>query len=145
MNCWVEIIRTPLPLGTALASVQDREAGGIAVFLGTTRAERHASGRELVSLDYEAYQEMALGQMKELAERACGRWPILKLALLHRVGRVGLTEASVLVAVATPHRTHAFEACRFLIDELKKDVAIWKKQIWDDGSGTWVQGETPKP
>lgn len=145
MNCWVEIVGTPLPLETALASVQDRAAGGIAIFLGTTRAEQSPSGRQLMALHYEAYEEMALAQMKALAECTCDRWPILKMAMLHRVGRVGLTESSVLVAASAPHRAQALEACRFLIDELKKDVAIWKKEIWDDGSGTWVHGKTPKP
>lgn len=126
---------------SAIAQVTAPTAGGIAVFLGCTRAEKSLDGRELLALDYEAYSEMALKQMQDLARRAREKWPIIKLALLHRVGRVGLGEPSVLIAVSTPHRGEAFEACRWLIDTLKKDVAIWKKEVWADGSGSWVHRE----
>jgi molybdopterin synthase catalytic subunit len=87
---------------------------------------------------------MAIEQLKKLAAAARTRWPIVKLALLHRVGKVALAEPSVVIAVSTPHRADAFEACRFLIDELKKDVAIWKKEVWSDGSGTWVHPAADK-
>ena len=122
----------------------DPAAGGIDVFIGTTRAERHADGRELVALDYEAYPEMALSQMRELARRARERWPVVRLALLHRVGRVAVGQPSVVVAVACPHRGEAFEACRWLIDTLKAEVPIWKKEVWADGSGTWAAGSLPE-
>jgi molybdopterin synthase catalytic subunit len=118
----------------------DPEAGGVAVFIGTTRAERDATGRELVALDYEAYPEMAVSQMRDLARRARERWPVVRLALLHRVGRVAPGEPSVLVAVACPHRAEAFDACRWLIDTLKAEVPIWKREVWDDGAGTWARG-----
>jgi molybdopterin synthase catalytic subunit len=135
---WCEILATELPTAEAVAFVQDAGAGGVAVFLGTTRAERSASGQTLVALDYEAYGEMAGAQLVELARRARERWPIIKVALLHRVGRVGLGEPSVVIAVSTPHRGEAFEACRWLIDTLKAEASIWKKEIWADGSGSWV-------
>jgi molybdopterin synthase catalytic subunit len=145
MTDWTELNAGPLSVGAAVEYVSSPAAGGIAVFLGTTREERAAEGTELVALDYEAYAEMAVGQMKDLARRARGRWQIVKLAILHRVGRVGLAEPSVVIAVSTPHRAEAFEACRFLIDALKAEVAIWKKEVWADGSGTWVHpGETPR-
>jgi molybdopterin synthase catalytic subunit len=73
-----------------------------------------------------------------LARLARDRWPIVKLAILHRIGRVALAEPSVVIAVSTPHRADSFQACQFLIDELKKSAAIWKKEVWADGSGTWV-------
>ena len=95
---------------------------------------------ELTSLDYEAYPEMASRQLEDLAARARARWPILRLALLHRTGRVALGEPSLLFAVSTPHRSEAFDACRWLIDTLKDDAAIWKKEVWEDGKGTWVNG-----
>ena len=95
---------------------------------------------ELTSLDYEAYPEMASRQLEDLAARARARWPILRLALLHRTGRVALGEPSVLIAVSTPHRSEAFDACRWLIDTLKAEAAIWKKEVWEDGKGTWVNG-----
>jgi molybdopterin synthase catalytic subunit/L-amino acid N-acyltransferase YncA len=139
---FIAIVRYRLKVGTATKLVSDARAGGIDVFLGTTRAERSPDGRELLALDYEAYEEMALQQMRQLARRAREQWPIVKLALLHRVGRVALGEPSVIIAVASPHRAESFEACRFLIDELKKNVAIWKKEVWADGSQTWVHPTT---
>ena len=138
MSDWIEILATPLDVKAAVQFVRDGAAGGIDVFLGTTRGERSADGRELAALDYEAYTEMALEQMKQLAASARGKWPVRKVALLHRVGRVAIAEPSVIIAVSTPHRGDAFEACRWLIDSLKKDVAIWKKEIWSDGAGRWV-------
>lgn len=136
---WVEILATPLPTAKAIDFVSDVRAGGIALFLGTTRAEKNAQGQDLQSLDYQAYQEMALPQLHTLAQAARSQWPIVKQAILHRTGRVELSQPSVLIAVASPHRHEAFAACRFIIDAIKADVAIWKKEIWADGSGTWVQ------
>ena len=130
----------PLDVPAAVSFVTDRRAGGICVFLGTTRAETRDDGVELTSLDYEAYPEMASRQFENLAARARARWPILRLALLHRTGRVALGEPSVLIAVSTPHRSGAFDACRWLIDTLKAEAAIWKKEVWEDGKGTWVNG-----
>jgi len=141
---WIAILPEPLPTAEVVAFVHDRAAGGIDVFLGTTRAEKNERGQALSSLDYEAYPEMAMRQLHELARRARERWPIIKLALLHRTGGVGLGEPSVVIAVSTPHRAQAFEACRFLIDELKRDVAIWKKEVWADGAETWVHPEQQK-
>jgi molybdopterin synthase catalytic subunit len=139
---WISLSDTPLDAAAAVAFVTDPRAGGIGVFLGTTRAEPRADGVELVALDYEAYPEMAEAQLRSLGDRAARRWPILKLAVLHRTGRVPLGEPSVVIAVSTPHRAEAFEACRWLIDTLKAEVAVWKKEVWSDGSGSWVEGMT---
>lgn len=139
----IEIHAEPLDPAAAIAAVADPSAGGVDVFLGTTRGEVRASDRvELVALDYEAYEEMAVAQLRELVTAARARWPIVRCVILHRTGRVGLAEASVLIAVACPHRVAAFEACRFLIDELKKSVAIWKKEVWADGSVSWIHPDT---
>jgi molybdopterin synthase catalytic subunit len=140
MTDWCEILAGPIGTGRAIEFVSHPEAGGIAVFLGTTRAEARAKdGTPLHALDYEAYEEMALNQLHELAVRARAKWPmILRIALLHRTGRVALAEPSVCIAVGAPHRGEAFDACRWLIDTLKAEVAIWKKEVWRDGSGTWV-------
>jgi molybdopterin synthase catalytic subunit len=135
---WIEVSAQPLRVDRAVEFVTDPRAGGIDVFLGTTREEKASDGSELVALDYEAYAQMALEQLRALAQRAREKWPIIKLAILHRVGRVELGEPSVIIAVSTPHRADAFDACRFLIDELKVDVAIWKKEIWADGSASWI-------
>lgn len=138
-NDWIEILAAALPVQRAIEFVADSGAGGIAIFLGTTRNETRADGRVLLALDYEAYGEMAIEQMRDLARRAREKWPIIKLALLHRTGRVALAEPSVVIAVSTPHRGEAFDACQWLIDTLKSEVTIWKKEIWADGSGTWVE------
>lgn len=144
---WISLFDTPLTVARMIEHVKDTRAGGIDVFLGTTREEKSSEGRELIALDYEAYEQMALEQMRALAKRAREKWPIIKLALLHRTGRVALGEPSVVIAVSTPHRAQAFEACRFLIDELKRDIAIWKKEVWADGSSSWVHpgSSTPAP
>jgi molybdopterin synthase catalytic subunit len=141
-NDWIEILSTPLDASRAIAFVAAPEAGGIDVFLGTTRSEKSIDGRELVALDYEAYQEMALQQMQELSRRAREKFPIAKIAMLHRVRRVAIAEPSVVIAVSCPHRGQAFEACRFLIDELKAQVTIWKQEVWADGSTSWVDPGT---
>ncbi len=137
---WIDLSSQPLDSASAVAFVTVAEAGGIAQFVGTTRAEKNRQGHALIALDYEAYPEMASAQMQDLAARARQRWPVLKLALLHRTGRVAVGEPSVIIAVSAPHRGEAFDACRWLIDTLKSEVAIWKKEIWNDGTGTWVAG-----
>ena len=138
LDASVSLSAEPLDVAGDIATVADPNTGGIAVFLGTTRAETAPDGRRLVALDYEAYPEMAGAQLADLAARARRRWPVSRLVLRHRVGRVPLGQPSVLVAVATPHRAEAFEACRWLIDTLKATAAIWKKEVWADGGTTWV-------
>jgi molybdopterin synthase catalytic subunit len=134
----VGLTAEPLEISSVLAQVTDPSAGGIAIFLGTTRAEINASGQPLLALDYDAYPEMARQQLADLARRARDRWVISRLAILHRTGPVAVGEPSVLIAVSTPHRAEAFEACKWLIDTLKSEVAIWKKEIWGDGTSSWV-------
>ena len=134
---WIELHAEPVAIERVVSFVSSGLAGGIDVFLGTTRAETDPAGRRLVALDYEAYREMAASQLREMAARARERWPIARLAVLHRVGRVEVGRPSVVIAVATPHRAEAFAACRWLIDTLKAEAAIWKKEIWDDGGETW--------
>ena len=136
---WIQLHEEPIDVGPVVEFVTSPKAGGIDVFIGTTRAEVSGEGRQLVALDYEAYGAMALKQMRDLAARARQRWPeLVRLAILHRVGRVELGRASVIVAASAPHRGDAFAACRWLIDTLKAEVPIWKREVWDDGSGTWV-------
>jgi molybdopterin synthase catalytic subunit len=94
--------------------------------------------RKTVSLRYEAYPEMAMTKLAELEDEARRRWPVIELALVHRVGDLELGEVSVVVAVSCPHRQQAFEACRWLIDTLKQVVPIWKRESWSDGGAEWV-------
>jgi len=128
----------PLELAAAVARVTDASAGGIAVFLGITRSENNVDGQSLLTLDYDVHPEMARAQLADLARHARDRWHISRLAILHRTGCVAVGEPSVLIAVSTPHRAEAFEACKWLIDTLKAEAAIWKKEIWADGTSTWV-------
>lgn len=144
MDDWIAIFDSQLDVAAAIASVLHPRAGGVDVFLGTTRAERRADGVELAALDYEAYEEMAVEQMRAIAQAAKAKWPVERLCMLHRVGKVGLAEPSVIVAASCPHRGQAFEATRFLIDELKRIAAIWKREVWTDGSTTWVAGTPVK-
>ncbi len=141
MSDLISITATPLDTAAAIAHVNHPDAGGVAVFLGTTRSETHADGRTLVALDYEAYADMATSQLKTLAHTARHRFYALRVAIIHRIGHVPIGEPSVVIAVSTPHRAEAFEACRWLIDTLKADAAIWKKEIWADGSASWVHPE----
>lgn len=138
MSDWVSLISQDIPLAKAMEFVADPASGGTAVFLGTTRAQTSPDGKTLAALDYEAYEAMASRQLNDVAQAARRKWPIIKLVILHRVGRVLLGEPSVLVAVSTPHRAEAFAACRWLIDTLKSQATIWKKEVWSDGSGAWV-------
>ena len=138
---WILLTEKPLPVQDAIQGAYADDAGGIDIFLGTTRSEINGAGQQLLALDYEAYPEMAVKQMHDLARRAREQWPIKRLAILHRIGRVEVAEPSVAIVVACGHRDEAFEACRWIIDMLKKDVAIWKKEVWADGTGTWVHPE----
>ena len=122
----ITIVREPIDVLTVLKSVEDRGAGGIDIFIGTTRD--NANGRNVLFLEYEAYVPMALKKMEEIANEARQRWCITKVAIVHRIGRVEIGEASVLIAVSSAHRNEAFEACRFAIDTLKETVPIWKKE-----------------
>jgi len=135
---WLDLLNTPLDVSAATAFVTSPRAGAIDLFLGITRAEISPAGSELLALDYQAYESMALRQLAGLASQARARWPIQKLVILHRIGRVPLGDPSVLIAVSTPHRAHAFQACQSIIDELKKQATIWKQEVWADGSATWV-------
>jgi molybdopterin synthase catalytic subunit len=135
---WIQIHGEAIAIAAVMEFVTDPEAGGIAVFLGTTRAETGPDGRKLLALDYDAYTDMAQEQMQDLAVRAREKWPVRRLVILHRTGRVSLAEPSVIIAVSSPHRAEAFDACRWLIDTLKAEVAIWKKEIWEGGAERWV-------
>lgn len=126
----------PLRADEALSFVSDEEAGGTCLFLGSTRSV--TNGRETTDLYYEAHKTMAHSEMRNLAEQVQKEWPVHRIALAHRLGRVDAGEASVIVAVSSAHRAEAFAAARALIDRLKKTVPIWKKETFADGSVEWV-------
>ena len=133
MHC---LTREPIRPEELLRQVQSVRAGAVVLFLGTVR--QRTQGRETVALDYEAYSQMALRQMAQLEAQARSRWPLVECALVHRLGHLELGEISVAVAVSAPHRREAFEAARWLIDTLKRQVPIWKKENWADGTSQWV-------
>lgn len=114
--------------------------GAVCLFLGTTREFTQLN--QTVELVYEAYPEMAIRELTAILAEACTRWPIPRLGVIHRLGRVGLAEASIAVAVATPHRAASFEACAWIMDEIKKRVPIWKQEHWTDGRTEWVHPGT---
>lgn len=110
--------------------------GAVVAFLGVVRDA--TEGRQVSALHYEAYSEMAEKEMRLLAEEACRRYTITSVLIAHRVGSLQVGEVSVLVAVTSPHRAAAFDACEFLIDTLKRTVPIWKKEEFSDGTARWV-------
>jgi molybdopterin synthase catalytic subunit len=138
----VEITEAPIDHAAIVDRVRSNQAGAVCSFLGTVR--EMTGDRRTALLDYEAYPEMALARLAELEKQARERWPILEAALVHRVGRLDLGEISVIVAVSCPHRGDSFEACRWLIDRLKQDVPIWKREVWADGTEEWVHPGMPK-
>ena len=137
----IQIVDKNIDVEELLASVSVPEAGGIDMFLGTTR--NHSKGKKVVRLEYEAYSPMALRMMSEIESEIRKRWNIQKISIVHRVGAVPVMEASVAIAVSAAHRKEAFEACRYAIDELKKRVPIWKKEIFEDGE-VWVENVESK-
>jgi len=124
-----------LSIDAAVAEVRDDGAGAIATFIGTTRA--HSRGREVLYLDYEAYEGMAEQVMAELAEKLKARHELCKVAIHHRVGRVEVGDTSVVIAVSAPHRAAALAACAEAIDELKVSVPLWKKETYVGGE-EWI-------
>lgn len=134
----VEILDGKLPLEAVIASIKAGADGAVCIFDGIVR--NNTRGRETLYLDYEAYREMALTQMQTLAAEAVEKFGVRDVALLHRLGRLTVGETSVLIVVASAHRGAAFDACRWLIDTLKKQVPIWKKETFVDGA-VWADGE----
>jgi molybdopterin synthase catalytic subunit len=139
MSAFVRLVREPIDVAslTGAAAVD----GAVCLFVGVVRDENR--GRKVLRLEYEAYEEMALPLMEEIAAEAGRRFPVTNVRLVHRLGTLAIGEASVAVAVSSPHRNEAFAACRFAIDALKAQVPIWKKELYADGS-EWLDG-TPAP
>lgn len=128
----------PLTVDEALAFIADPGAGGTCVFIGTVR-DRSDAG-EVTGLHYEAWDDLATGRLGEIAREMLDRWPLRRVAILHRTGDLAIGEASVVVACSAPHRAEAFEACRHGIERLKEDVPIWKKEGLVSGDARWVMG-----
>lgn len=131
----IRLVREPIDVAALMP--RDPGDGALCLFLGVVRNEN--AGRQVLRLEYEAYEEMALSEMLRIAGEARRHWPVTDVRIVHRLGPIAIGEASVAVAVASPHRAEAFEACRYAIDRLKATAPIWKKEFYADGA-VWVQG-----
>jgi molybdopterin synthase catalytic subunit len=131
----------PIGLGPLLDSVQSPARGGITSFLGTVRD--HHGGRAVLRLDYSAYGPMAEAEIARIVAEAESRWDV-RVAVQHRIGQLEIGDVAVAIAVASGHRDEAFVACRYVIEELKRRVPIWKKEYFADGTVSWVGGEAGK-
>ena len=131
----IQILSTPLSIAACEAFVASPEAGGTVVFIGTVRNK--TASKTVTRLEFEAYEPMAVLEMEKIASRALSEFSVLKISIHHRVGVLDIGEVPVVIAVSAPHRGAAFDACEFCIDELKKTVPIWKKEVFQDGE-VWV-------
>ncbi|HEY2923212.1 MAG TPA: molybdenum cofactor biosynthesis protein MoaE [Candidatus Binatia bacterium] len=133
------VTNQPIDLNELVCFVTDPEAGAVGTFIGTTR--NNNEGRKVIALDYEGYPEMAEKELRRIGEDAKRKWPICRMAIMHRLGPVQIGEASVIIAVSSAHRDAAFAACRFAIEEIKKTVPIWKKEVFEGGE-IWIGTQT---
>jgi molybdopterin synthase catalytic subunit len=131
------LTRTPLCLDALLAEVASATRGGTCVFLGTVRSGPEEGG--VTAIEYSAYEEMVEAEFGRLLAEAGTRWPEARIAVRHRLGTIPVGEASIAIAVAAPHRAQAFEACRFVIEEVKRRIPVWKKELRLDGTEVWVE------
>ncbi len=135
-----EMVHEPIRAAEIIAALKAPADGAVVVFDGVVRD--NSAGRETLYLEYEAYETMALKKMRQIGEQTRGKFPIHRVAIVHRLGKLNIGETSVLIAVSSPHRGAAFDACRFAIDTLKRTVPIWKKEFFRDGA-VWVEGAVP--
>ena len=130
------LTRSPISLDRLLAEVAHPALGGTCVFLGTVRDGPEEHG--VTAIEYSAYEDMVEAEFDRLAADARGRWPDAQIAVRHRLGTIPAGEASIAIVSAAPHRAQAFDACRFVIEEVKRRVPVWKKELRLDGSEVWV-------
>lgn len=131
----IRLSRDKIKVEDVIASVTSNDAGAIDVFIGTVRNQ--TKNKKVIRLEFEAYESMAIKELEIIQNKAKEKWPILKISIVHAIGVLEIGAIPVVIAVATPHRNEAFEACKFVIDELKKTVPIWKKEFYEDGE-IWV-------
>ena len=133
----------PIEPADVLARVGHEEDGAAVLFLGTVR--NHADDRPVSGITYEAYEEMAAPVLAEIAREAAEILGTDRLAVVHRVGELAVGEHAVAIAASSPHRAQAYEASRYVIEEIKKRLPVWKKEHYADGRDEWVEGTTPRP
>lgn len=131
----IKITEKAIDVQKVIDTVSSLGAGAVNIFIGTVRNNAH--GKNVVWLEYEAYESMAVAEIRKIIDDASHRWPLLGWAVSHRIGTLKPGEVSVAIAVSTPHRRDSFEACQYIIDTLKEKVPIWKKEVFEDGE-EWV-------
>lgn len=134
----IEITREPIDIANLRLRLLTGESGAVVIFDGVTR--NNTKGRRTLYLEYEGYTDMALKTMTQIASEVHEKWPINRVGIIHRLGRIEISESSVVIVVTSAHRRAAFEACHYAIDRLKKIVPIWKKEYFEDGA-VWVENE----
>ena len=132
---WLEVSYAPLDVAKDYAFVANPAAGAIDMFVGTVR--NSFNGRGVFRMEYHGYPDMAEKILEEIAGEAVRRWSLRRISIRHRLGLLELGEASVVIAVSSEHRAEAFEACRFVIEEIKRDLPVWKKEFFADGDISW--------
>ena len=132
-----QLVDGPIRVEVVLEGVRSEADGGLALFVGVVREEN--AGRRVLFLEYEAYAPMAVAEMEKIEAEAIAKFGVSKVAIVHRIGRLEIGEASVAIAVASPHRAEALDACRWAIDTLKQTVPIWKKEHFEGGA-VWIEG-----
>ncbi len=134
----IKIVENPLSVDEALATVRRPDCGAIDVFVGTVR--NHHDGKKVVDISYTAFKELAEKELSRIIEEARSRWKIGEAYVAHRVGKLAIGDASVIIAVSSAHRAESFEACRHIIEMLKKSVPIWKEEFYETGKA-WISAE----
>ncbi len=132
------LVHDPIDISALSREVGARDCGALAIFAGTVRDEHQ--GRRVLRLEYSAYEPMALAQMERIGAEIAARWPVRRIAMVHRLGALEVGAMSIAILLALPHRNESFEALRFAIDTFKSDVPIWKKEYFADGGAEWVLG-----
>jgi molybdopterin synthase catalytic subunit len=132
----IEITRDEIDVEAVTKSAYSDSSGAVVTFMGTARQDK--DGKNLVTLDYDAYPEMAVKKMEQVRDEIMERWPADQVSIVHRFGPIGVQVVSVAIAVSCPHRKEAFEACEYAIDRIKEIVPVWKKEVYEDGS-EWVE------
>ena len=135
MTTEIKISASTLNISDCIDWVMSPKAGGIDVFIGTVRDA--TKGKQVIRLEFESYEVMAIKEMEKIAQQAFDKWPVQKILIHHRTGVLQIGEVHVIIAVAAAHRDAAFDACRYIIDTLKQTVPIWKKEFFEDGE-VWV-------
>ena len=141
MHC--EVSSAPIDLQSLVERVRSDTDGAIVVFCGVVR--NHAAGRAVVGLTYESYEGMATEKLRQICEEVASQFEVGDIVVTHRVGELGVGEASVGIAVSAPHRDAAYKASREVIERLKREVPIWKRERYVDGEDTWLEGMEPRP